>query len=145
MIILDGFYAIFRCIAYAGSALVLVACASPQIVDGALQEPAGAAQAPSAERVAAVTEIRSRAEQAQQDETEPDIYQSYAPPDRPVRTHAELKAIEAELKAIAAASGQTSSAAELAVLRKRAAYLEELRSNQESGLDEDLSTGSISQ
>jgi hypothetical protein len=145
MISLDGFYRIFRCVAFAGGILALAACASPQIVNGALQEPAGAAQAPSAERAAGIAAIRSKAEQAQQDETEPDVYQSNAPPERPVRTYAEIRAIEAELKAIAAASGQTSSAAELAALRKRAAYLEKLRSNQESGLDEDLSTSSISQ
>jgi hypothetical protein len=127
------------------AALSLAACASTQTVNGALESPAPAAGIPSAERTAAIAEIRGKAERAKQDETEPDIYQSYAPPERPVKTSAEIRAIEAELKAIAAASGRASSSAELAALQKRAAYLEKLRSNQESGLDEDPSTGSINQ
>ena len=140
-----GFGNDLRRFALVCAALSLAACASTQTVNSALESPAPAADIPSAERTAAIAEIRGKAERAQQDETEPDVYQSYAPPERPVKTSAEIRAVEAELKAIAAASGRASSAAELAALRKRAAYLEKLRANQESGLDEDPSTGSISQ
>ena len=141
--IMSVFDRLFRRVACICAALALTACASQDIVSGALQEPAGNVQ--NAERAAAVAEIRSKAAAAQQTETEPDVYQSYAPPERPVRTYAEIKAIEAELQAIAAASDRSSGAAELAALRKRAAYLEKLRQNQLSGLDDEASTGSIDQ
>ncbi|HMB48175.1 MAG TPA: hypothetical protein VKN63_07860 [Afifellaceae bacterium] len=123
--------------------LLLPGCAGSQTGAGAIKEAAAPPPAQSAERAAAVAEIRQRAANAQLADTEPDVYQSYAPPERSVHNYREIREIEAELKAIADASARTSGGAELAALRKRAAYLEKLRRERAATLDESPSTGSI--
>ncbi|HSM42340.1 MAG TPA: hypothetical protein VK862_16440 [Afifellaceae bacterium] len=124
----------------------LSGCAGSQAVTGALQEPA-AEPAQSPERAAAVAEIRQKAEAAaaQQTGEAPDVYQTHGPATVRARSYGEVKAIEAELRAIAEASKRPGSVAELEALRRRAAYLEELRRKSASDLDESPNTGSITQ
>lgn len=125
---------------------ILSGCAGSQAVTGALQEPV-AERAQSPERAAAVAEIRQKAATAaaQQTGDAPDVYQAHGPANVRARSYGEIKAIEAELRAIAEASKRPASAAELEALRRRAATLEELRRNSVSDLDESPNTGSITQ
>jgi hypothetical protein len=136
---LVSFRSILLCAALSG-------CAGSQAVNGSLQEPA-TEPAQSAERAAAVAEIRRKAEAAAARQTgdAPDVYRTHGPPDVRARSYGEIKAIEAELRAIAEASKRPGSAAELEALRRRAATLEELRRNSASDLDESPNTGSITQ
>jgi hypothetical protein len=119
----------------------LAGCAGSQPMTGALQEPA-AEPAQSPERAAAVAEIRQKAAAAaaeQEAGTAPDVYQTHGPPGTVRKSPGEIAAIEADLRASAEASKKTGSAA------KRAAYLEELRRETVSDLDESPNTGSITQ
>ncbi len=99
----------------------------------------------SAEREAAVADIRRTAEEARQADTgvEANVYESFGPPDDNRRTYAEIRAIEAELDALAEATRRSSDPSEVAALRKEAARLEALRRQVE--LDGEAGSGSISQ
>jgi hypothetical protein len=137
--------------AFVAMMMALAGCAGTQSVSNLTNEPATAvASAPpsparSPEQAAAVADIRRKAAAAEEyADGEPDVYQSFAPPGRERRSYAEIKAIEAELKAIADAR-RTAGVAELEALRRRAAHLEALRRQHESILDDDANTGSINQ
>ncbi len=123
--------------------LVLFGCASGQVTPESLSAADKSSAEVSSNRDAAVAEIREKAAAARLAEgaSSPDVYRSFGPPDRERRTYAEVKAIEAELRAIAEAEKQASSVDELAVLRRRAAHLEALR--REAELDAETATGSI--
>ncbi len=123
--------------------LALAGCATQQaqLADlGADAEPEI-----SAERAAVIVDIRQKAEAARQADTgaEANIYQSYGPPEDNRRTYAEVRAIQAELDALAEASQRSSDPAEIAALRREAARLEALRKKVE--LDGAAGSGSIDQ
>lgn len=71
------------------------------------------------------------------------VYQSFGPPRSGRMTYAEIRAIEAELDALAAATKRSSDPGEIAALRKQAAELEALRDQVE--LDGEAGSGSKSE
>ena len=97
----------------------------------------------SAERQAAVAEIREKAKAARTADAGADlgVYDSAAPSIGERRTLAEVRALEAELDALAAATRRSTDPGELAALRKRALALEALRRQAE--LDGDAGEGSL--
>lgn len=99
----------------------------------------------SDERAAVVADIRRKAEEARQADTgqETDVYETFGPPTESRRTFAEVKAIVAELDALAEIAESSSDPGELAVLRRRAARLEALRKQVE--LDGEAGSGSLAQ
>ena len=125
------------------AALAVIGCSSRQMTPESLGVSDAPAAEISSERAAAVADIRRKAADARLagNGQAPDVYQSFGPPDRDRRTNAQVRAIEAELQAIADAAKATSGAAELAALRKRAADLEALRRQVE--VDAEAGTGSI--
>ena len=124
-------------------ALMTASCASQQAhVEGliASEEPPI-----SAERAAVIADIRRKAEESRLADTgsEVDDSESFGPPIQDRRTYAEIRAIEAELDALADAVRRSSDPGEIAALRREAARLEELRKQVE--LDGEAGSGSKSQ
>ena len=125
------------------AALIATSCASQQThVEGLIT---GAEPAISAERAAVIADIRRKAEESRQADIglEADGSDPFDPPIEERRTYAEIRAIEAELDALADAARRSSDPGEIAALRKKAARLEELRKQVE--LDGEAGSGSISQ
>ena len=125
------------------AALIAASCASQQThVEGLI---AGAEPQISTERAAVIADIRRKAEESRQADTElaTDGSEPIDPPIQERRTYAEIRAIEAELDALADAVRRSSDPGEIAALRRKAARLEELRKQVE--LDGEAGSGSISQ
>ena len=124
-------------------ALIAASCASQQThVEGLI---AGEEPPISAERAAVIEDIRRKAEESRQADTgsEADVSEPVEPPAQERRTYSEIRAIEAELDALADAARRSSDPGEIAALRREAARLEELRKQVE--LDGEGGSGSISQ
>lgn len=124
-------------------ALLLANCASRQPDVGNLVDD-GQPKV-SAERTAAIADIRRKAEEARQTDTgiQADVYESYGPPDDKRLTYAEIRSIEAELDALAEATRRSTDPGEIAALKREAERLEALRKQVE--LDGEGGSGSKAQ